>query len=167
MKLRTRFAITLLALLPGVGVQASEPIVAGSVQPDPAELERGRYLVRVAGCNDCHTAGYAESGGDIAEERWLLGNNTGYEGAWGTSFPSNLRLTLLRFNDEQWLQYVDLLTAKPPMPWFDLRSMNDADLLAVLRYVQWLGPKGEPAPPTLAPDEPYIGPTVRYTVTSD
>ena len=26
-------------------------------------IERGRYLVKIAGCNDCHTAGYPEAGG--------------------------------------------------------------------------------------------------------
>jgi hypothetical protein len=31
-----------------------------------AQLERGRYLVRVADCNGCHTVGFAESGGRIA-----------------------------------------------------------------------------------------------------
>ena len=25
-------------------------------------VARGEYLVRTAGCNDCHTAGYGESG---------------------------------------------------------------------------------------------------------
>lgn len=167
MNIRKRFVIAILALTPTVGALAAEPIIAGSVQPDPAELERGRYLVQVTGCNDCHTAGYAQAGGRIDEERWLLGDGTGHEGPWGTSFPSNLRLTLLRFTDEQWLDYARTLSTRPPMPWFALRTMNDDDLLAILRFVQWLGPKGEPAPPSLVPGETYIGPMVRYTANSD
>lgn len=167
MNIAKRVAVALIALTPWIGAQAAEPIIAGSVQPNPAELERGRYLVQVTGCNDCHTAGYAQSGGRIDEEHWLLGDGTGHEGPWGTSFPSNLRLTLLRFTDEQWLDYARTLSTRPPMPWFALRAMNDTDLLAILRFVQWLGPKGEPAPPSLAPGEDYIGPMVRYSLHSD
>ena len=32
-----------------------------------ATIERGRYVVEIGGCNDCHTAGYAEAGGKAAE----------------------------------------------------------------------------------------------------
>ena len=28
-------------------------------------LARGDYLVRIAGCNDCHTPAYAERGGEV------------------------------------------------------------------------------------------------------
>ena len=30
---------------------------------DEKTEERGRYLIKIAGCNDCHTAGYAEAAG--------------------------------------------------------------------------------------------------------
>ncbi|MGQ0699736.1 MAG: cytochrome C [Panacagrimonas sp.] len=163
MKIRQLIAISVLAAAaPSCGYGA-QPIVAGSVQPPQAELDRGRYLVRVAGCHDCHTPGYAQGGGQATQDVLLTGDATGFEGPWGTSFASNLRLTLLRFNDEQWLHQARTLTTRPPMPWFNLRTMNDEDLLAILRYVQWLGPKGEPSPPGLSPGEGYIGPMVRYT----
>ena len=29
-------------------------------------IDRGRYLMKIAGCNDCHTPGYAQSGGNRA-----------------------------------------------------------------------------------------------------
>src|SRR5262245_734675 len=28
---------------------------------NPQQIERGRYVVEIGGCNDCHTAGYAEA----------------------------------------------------------------------------------------------------------
>ena len=28
-----------------------------------SQIERGRYLISVSGCNDCYTPGYPESGG--------------------------------------------------------------------------------------------------------
>ena len=172
MKLHRYFAIALLAAAPascgllfaadGANGRTS-PVVAGSVPVSTAELDRGRYLVRIGGCNDCHTAGYAASAGKVPEQDWLLGDSTAYEGPWGTSFPTNLRLTMLRYNDQDWLRHARSFAARPPMPWFTMHQMSDQDLLAVLRFVQWLGPRGEPAPQALPPGEAWIGPVVRFT----
>ena len=43
-----------------VNGQAPKPPAASN-----ATIERGRYVVEIGGCNDCHTAGYAkpEEGG--------------------------------------------------------------------------------------------------------
>lgn len=162
MKTHKHLVAGLFALLASCSGLAADPIIAGSVQPSKTELDRGRYLVGVAGCNTCHTPGYLQSAGQVTEDVLLTGDTTAYAGGWGLSFPTNLRLSMLRFNDEQWLTYARELTTRPPMPWFNLRSMSDDDLLSVLRYVQWLGPKGEPAPLALPPGETWIGPVVRY-----
>src|SRR3982751_5765664 len=61
---------------------------------DPKMLTRGKYLVQTSGCNDCHTAGYAQSGGNVPESEWLKGDMVGWRGAWGTTYPSNLRLVI-------------------------------------------------------------------------
>lgn len=45
--------------------------------PDEQMIERGKYLVVITGCNDCHTDGYLLSQGEIAEEQWLTGNPVG------------------------------------------------------------------------------------------
>src|SRR5688572_14743607 len=50
-------------------------------------IDRGRYLVQVSGCNDCHTRGYAEKAGKIDEKDWLLGDVLGWQGPWGTTYP--------------------------------------------------------------------------------
>lgn len=34
---------------------------------DSGELERGHYLIKISGCNDCHTPGYRQSSGKIPE----------------------------------------------------------------------------------------------------
>lgn len=60
--------------------------------PTPAQLERGRYLIKTTGCNDCHTQGYTESAGRVAESRWLTGSSLGWQGPWGTTYAVNLRL---------------------------------------------------------------------------
>ena len=43
---------------------------------DPA-VERGKYLVNIAGCNDCHTPGYFLGKPDMA--RFLGGSEVGFE----------------------------------------------------------------------------------------
>jgi mono/diheme cytochrome c family protein len=126
---------------------------------DDAAVERGRYLVNIAGCNDCHTPDWPQSGGKVAQEDWLTGSPVGFRGPWGTTYPANLRLVVASMTEAEWLRHARQ-PRRPPMPWFNLRDMSDADLRAIYRYVRHLGPKGAPAPPYLAPDmavaTPYI-----------
>lgn len=126
---------------------------------DEQGVQRGRYLVTIGGCNDCHTAGYPESNGAVAESQWLKGSAIGYQGPWGTSYPANLRLSAASMSAEQFIarSKSELL---PPMPWFNLRAMADEDLRAIYHYIKSLGAPGEAAPrylpPGQVPDTPYI-----------
>jgi hypothetical protein len=56
---------------------ASEPSAA---QPAGQSLiERGRYLVHVAGCNDCHTPGYTAASGKVNEKALAHRRRAGLE----------------------------------------------------------------------------------------
>lgn len=127
---------------------------------DPA-IGRGKYLAAIAGCHDCHTSGYAQTGGAAPEARWLTGSSVGFKGPWGVSYPSNLRLTVQRITEDQW---VSLARAQrlPPMPWFALRDMTDEDVRALYRFIRALGPAGERAPQPLAPGEPIRTPYMNF-----
>ena len=128
--------------------------VSGRAANDDAELiERGRYLVKIAACNDCHTAGYAESAGAVEERLWLTGDSIGWLGPWGTTYPSNLRLSMQQIEEAQWLTLARTAQYRPPMPWFMLRDMSDDDLRAIYRFVRHLGPAGKPAPSFLPPGQ--------------
>ncbi len=124
---------------------------AGAAEPDP-QVARGRYLVQVAGCNDCHTPGYMESAGAVDEALWLTGNSVGWNGPWGTTYPPNLRLTADRLTEAEWLVYARNQW-RPPMPWFALRDMTDEDVAAIYRYLRFAGPAGQPAPTALPPGQ--------------
>jgi mono/diheme cytochrome c family protein len=128
--------------------------------PNTQQIERGRYVVAIGGCNDCHTAGYADAGGQAAESDRLKGDTLGYRGPWGTTYPTNLRLSLGKMTEDEWLKYAKNLMTRPPMPWFNVRAMNDADLRALYQYVKSLGSPGSPAPTFVPPDkqpkQPYI-----------
>ena len=62
--------------------------MADAAKPaDGASIARGRYIAKISGCNDCHTAGYAMSGGKVPEKDWLMGDALGWRGDWGTTYP--------------------------------------------------------------------------------
>lgn len=132
----------------------------GSAPGDP--VERGRYLVRVAGCNDCHTPGYAFAGGKVPEDQWLVGDRVGWRGAWGTTYPINLRLFMQGISEKEWLGFAKSQQSRPPMPWFALHDMTTEDLTAIYRFVRHLGPAGERAPEFVPPDREPEGPFVLF-----
>lgn len=127
------------------------PVQTAFAADDP--VARGEYLVRTSGCNDCHTPGYPESGGEVPKSDWLTGNAVGFHGPWGTSYPTNLRRYVQGLSESDWLARVRQ-PMRPPMPWFNLRDMSDDDLVAVYRFIRTLGPAGEPAPMPTGPEEP-------------
>ena len=129
---------------------------------DDASLKRGRYIAQIAGCNDCHTAGYAMSGGKVPEKAWLAGDALGWRGDWGTTYPTNLRLYVQGLTEDQWVKKAKNLSARPPMPWFALRDMSTADLRAFYRFVRGLGPAGKPAPEYVPPDRTPSGPYIQF-----
>lgn len=126
---------------------------------DESLLARGRYLVKTTGCNDCHTPGYAANAGRVEESRWLIGNSLGWQGPWGTTYPPNLRLLVQGLTPGQWLATARR-PMRPPMPWFALREMTDADLLAIYHFARALGPAGSAAPSYLPPGQTARTPVV-------
>lgn len=147
-RLRPAAAALLISLLPATAA-ASSP-----------EIERGRYLTIIGGCNDCHTAGYASAAGKVPEKDWLTGDVLGWRGPWGTTYPSNLRLFMANLSEKEWVALAKKLETRPPMPWFTLQQMTDGDLRAIYKFIRSLGPAGSPAPAYLPPDktppQPYI-----------
>lgn len=148
-----------LLLLLLAGTAGLESAVAQNQQQ--ADIDRGRYLVRTSGCNDCHTQGYPESGGQVDERLWLLGSPLGWRGPWGTTYAANLRQVVQRVEEGQWLSHARS-TWRPPMPWFGLRDMSDADLLAIYRYIRHLGAAGEAMPAYVPPGQEPQGPVVLF-----
>ena len=116
-------------------------------------VARGEYLIRTTGCNDCHTPGYAEHQGEVDKSLWLIGSPLGYNGPWGTTYASNLRLTLQKMSEAQWLEYSAVLRTRPIMPDFAVRAMNEDDRRAIYHFVRSLEPAGQPAPTYLPPGQ--------------
>jgi len=128
----------------------------------PNLIERGSYLVKIAGCNDCHTPGYTQAGGKVPEKQWLIGDRLGWRGPWGTTYASNLRLHIQEVSEDQWVEMARTAELRPPMPWFNLHAMTAQDLRALYRFIRYLGSAGEPAPAYLPPDREPRGPYVMF-----
>jgi len=161
----TRIANAALALVLGTGVLTAAvvltPAEAAGGKTD-ALIQRGRYIAKVAGCNDCHTPGYAMTGGQVPEKDWLVGDRLGWQGPWGTTYPANLRLLLAKMSEDEWVKLAHNVQTRPPMPWFALRDMSETDLRALHRFVRSLGPAGEPAPAYIPPGIAAPGPVVAF-----
>jgi predicted ester cyclase len=136
----------------GCGTGRTETAETDAELPSPS-VERGRYLVEVSGCNDCHTSGYLMADGEVPEEQWLLGDGFGWRGPWGTTYASNLRLFTSRMTEDEWVEAARTMRRRPPMPWFNLNAMAEADLRSIYRFTRSLGEPGEAAPAALPPGE--------------
>jgi mono/diheme cytochrome c family protein len=127
-------------------------------------IEAGRYLVLVGGCNDCHTAGYAQGGGKTPEPQQLTGNPVGYRGPWGTSYAGNLRSLAQNITADAWVELLRNKPLAPPMPIHNIARMNEADLRALYAYIHYLGGEWTERPARLPPGEipktPYEDMTV-------
>ncbi len=123
----------------GVLIMAiTTPISAYSNEQEDKDIARGKYLIEIGGCNDCHTSGFASSGGNIPESEWLLGDGLGFRGPWGTTYSSNLRQSVGSLSEAEWLLRAKTLKTRPPMPWWSLNSMTDEDLTALYKYIRGL-----------------------------
>lgn len=169
MQIHLKLALAASVLLMALGndaifAQQQKPEKAAKKEaskPISPEAKRGRYLVQIAGCNDCHTPGYGTTGGKVDERNWLIGDTLGWRGPWGTTYAANLRLAAQRMNEAQWVARARS-QLRPPMPWFNLRDMSDSDVKAIYAYLKHLGPGGIAAPAYLSPDKTPTLPFVQF-----
>ena len=170
-------AVWVFAATAGVGAATLVGCAGSSGQPGPGQhapavtggsgrvqatdpRDAGKYLVQICGCNDCHTPGYSETGGNVPLPQWLTGVPVGYRGPWGTTYASNLRLYVDPMSEDDWVRVMRARNDKPPMPWESLHAMSNSDLRAVYRFIKSLGKAGNPTPqdvpPGVEPSTPFL-----------
>ena len=155
-------------------------------------VERGKYLVTLGGCNDCHTPKIPGPGGapELDTNRLLSGHpenaphpawtpedakqrnvlattndmGTAWAGPWGVSFASNLtpdtETGMGEWSEAAFIQIAregkhqgqpngrDIL---PPMPWFNLKNLTEADLKAMWAYLRSIPPVKNQVPSPIPP----------------
>jgi len=67
-------------------------------------------------------------------------------------------------SEDQWLQFARA-PRLPPMPWFNLKAMNDDDLRSIYRFIRNLGAKGERVPAAAGPGQPVTTPFIVFEPT--
>ncbi|MEP7027950.1 MAG: c-type cytochrome [Candidatus Eisenbacteria bacterium] len=112
------------------------------------KIERGRYLMTIGSCNDCHTPGFLYNAPDSS--RLLSGSDIGWVGPWGTSHAANLTPDM-ETGIGKWTED-DIVRAfrtgvkqdgspvMPPMPWMNLAHMKDDDAYAIAAYLKSIPP---------------------------
>ncbi len=139
---RTRLALALA----GLGLLAPLSVPAQSAPRDAAKIERGKYLVTISGCHDCHTPGGLYGAPD--ESRTLAGSEVGWQGPWGVSYGSNLtpdpETGIGKWSEADIVRTLrtgsrpDGTPLQPPMPWPNVARMTDEDLGALAAYLKSL-----------------------------
>jgi mono/diheme cytochrome c family protein len=145
--------------------------LAGAFAPARADdaVARGKYLVSVIGCTDCHTPGGLTGKPDM--KRFLAGSDVGFEvPGLGIFVPRNLTSDkdtgLGKWTVQQIATAIttgarpDGRGLAPVMPWMDFANLTKADALAIGAYLKSL-----PAVKNRIPDP--FGPGQKPTVLVD
>lgn len=130
-------------------VAAGALIAAPTLRADDADVGRGRYLVTIAGCNDCHTPGYFLGKPD--EARYLGGSDVGFDvPGLGIFHAPNLtpdkETGLGGWTDEEIATALqkgvrpDGRVLAPPMPWRAFANLTHSDALAIVAFLKSLPP---------------------------
>ncbi len=133
---------------------------AGSAAQDP--VERGRYLVSFAGCNDCHTPGYFFGMPDMS--RMLGGSEVGFEipsvGVFhGPNLTPDMETGLGRWTEEEIVtafttgKRPDGRELAPIMPWRGFANLAPADAMAIAVYLKSLPPVVNKVPGPFGPND--------------
>jgi mono/diheme cytochrome c family protein len=134
----------------------------GAQAADPTTVARGKYLVTIMSCTDCHTPGYFLGKPDFA--RALGGSEVGFEiPGLGVFYGPNLtpdKATGLGGWTDQ--QIVTAITTgvvpsgrqlAPIMPWRAFGNLTKQDAAAIVAYLRTLPPVSNKVPGPFGPNE--------------
>jgi cytochrome c553 len=157
---------------------AAAPSVSAQTSTD-SQVERGRYLVGITGCHDCHSPKIAGMKPD--PDRILSGRPqttkvptaatgevhasedlTAWQGGWGQSVASNLTPDPatgigMRYTEAKFVQAMrtgkkpEGVAIMPPMPVDVYVNMKDDDLKAIYAYLKTIKPIKNQVPQPIPP----------------
>jgi len=136
---------------------------AAHADADASKIARGKYLVQLGGCSDCHTPGYFFGKPDNA--RYLGGSDVGFQtpngdvvvgpnltsdqetglGGWTADAIAKTLRTGVRPNGR---------VLSPIMPWPALTNLTQSDMEALIAFLKSLPPVKNKVPGPFAPQEP-------------
>jgi mono/diheme cytochrome c family protein len=169
-RLRLSFASLLLLLVAASVASLScssgkEAVNATEAATAVDPVVRGRYLVTIMSCNDCHTPGTLYGQPDTT--RRLSGSELGWTGPWGVVHARNLTpdsTGIGSWSKEQIVQALrtgntpDGRQLAPIMPWMNFASILDEnDAMAIAAYLKSLPPIHHVNLPVIPPGAKMTG----------
>jgi mono/diheme cytochrome c family protein len=148
-------AATLITCLVAVPAKAADP-----------QVERGKYLVQIGGCNDCHTPGYFLGHPDMG--RFLGGSDVGFAipgmGVFaGPNLTPDKETGLGAWTPRQIVTAIttgerpDGRILAPAMPWREFAVLTKSDAMAIATFLKSLPPvHNKVAGPFGPKDQPTI-----------
>ena len=133
----------------------------GAARAEDAAMARGKYLVAIGGCSDCHTPGNFLGHPDMA--RYLGGSDVGFGTPGGVFVGPNLTPDAATgLGNWTAAQIVTAITTgerpdgrvlAPIMPWRNLAELSGADALAIAAYLKSLPAVSNAVPGPFGPGE--------------
>jgi len=147
-----------LAALLGVSVLAAFATNADAA----SQVERGKYLVTVGGCSDCHTPGSLMGKPDMS--RYLGGSDVGFAipglGVFvGRNLTPDKETGLGNWTAAQIItafttgKRPDGRMLAPIMPYMELKALSHSDALAIAAYLKSLKPVSHAVPGPFGPKD--------------
>lgn len=133
---------------------------AGEAYAADPRVERGKYLVAIGGCGDCHTPGSFLGHPDMT--RILGGSDVGFGLPTGVYVGPNLTPDKTGLGEWTEQQIVTAITTgkrpdgrilAPIMPWRELAHLTPQDAKAIAAYLKSLPAVSHKVPPPLGPGE--------------
>lgn len=145
-----------------VSLLAAALIGAAAAQAADPQVDRGKYLVTIAGCNDCHTPGYFLGKPDFS--RTLGGSDVGFAipglgGFVGRNLTPDKETGLGNWTDAQIIAAFttgvrpDGRKLAPIMPWQELAHLDREDAEAIVAYLRSLPPVNHAVPGPFGPKD--------------
>jgi mono/diheme cytochrome c family protein len=133
-----------------------------STKAKPQQIARGKYLVTLGGCNDCHTPGYFFGKPDHG--RHLGGSEVGFEilglGVFhGPNLTPDPETGLGNWTDKQIVDALkqgvrpDGRVLAPIMPWRALANLSPQDAQAIVAYLRSIPAVKNKVPGPFGPSE--------------
>jgi mono/diheme cytochrome c family protein len=139
--------------LTGAAIVAAIAVAACGISPpaeaDEAQIARGRYLVGIAGCSDCHTPGGMMGAADM--KRYLGGSDVGFsipgEGVYvGENLTPDKETGLGAWTSDQIVTAIrngkrpDGSVLSGVMPYASFSRLTDEDAAAIAAFLKSIPP---------------------------
>ena len=143
---------------------ASLLVLMAAFQPAAAadpQVARGKYLVTIVGCSDCHTPGSLLGKPDM--QQYLGGSDVGFAMPNGVFVGPNLtpdkQPGLRKWTTEEIVRAItkgerpDKRVLAPIMPYDELATLTRSDVLAIVAYLRSLPAVSRKVPGPFGPNE--------------